>query len=127
MLEYDCITVPIEIEDSSLSISTGCREDSAAPEGAALTGGLYGRFAAAAILAVATSTASFGGLFQSAVPTTTFPTKAIAGQTSAKHGRRISLVEACKIADQMQDRIDAAYRQQLESEAQLTAVWEQGE
>ena len=59
--------------------------------------------------------------------TTTFPTEAIAKQTVSKHGRRITLSEASKIADQMQDRIDAAYQQELESEAQLTVVWEQGE
>lgn len=123
MRKYDCTTGSIEIEESVSLASADYREDFE-PRGLR---GACGRLATAAILVLATTSGGIGAIEPVGALTTTFPTKVAVRQTAARYGKRISLAEACRRADELQDHIDAQYRHELEHDAQIGAVWEDAE
>jgi len=124
MGEYDCITVPIERQEAMALGSAGCQEDFELESQPGVLQGAYGRLKKGAILALATSSVALGG-FEHVDVTTTFPTAVAVRQIASKHGRRISLAEARRIAQDLQRRIDAEYEELLERDAATAAVWEE--
>ena len=123
MGEYDCITVSIQKEEAMALASAGCQEDFELESQPGVLRGAYGRLKKGAILALATSSVALGGL-EAVDVTTTFPIRMASVQTVPKRGRRISLAEACRMADALQDRIDAEYEEELKRDARVGAVWE---
>jgi len=125
MAEYECATVPIEKEESLSAPSTRCHEDFFEVEsGRPVLAPACGRIAASAVLAFATYSVALGGLG----PAGTFvasTNSVVVERAEAAPRKSISLFEACRIARELQNRIDAEYQSLLESEAQVSAVWEE--
>jgi hypothetical protein len=120
MAKYDCITTPIRVEELPSTSS----EDSVIIHEARPFIGSYRSIIPMAILAFATFTASLGGLERVEERTTTSPTQMEFSREAERVGKRISLKEACRMADELQARIDAEYDKELERDAKIRAVWE---
>jgi hypothetical protein len=120
MAEYDCITTPIRVEE----IPSTSSEDSLVIREVRPFIGSYRSIIPMAILAFAPFTASLGGMGLVDERTTTSPTKMEFYQKVERVGKRISLKEACRMADELQARIDAEYDKELERDAKIRAVWE---
>lgn len=126
MGEYDCITVPIEKGDLLSPPSSGCHKDFEVEGEQPLFLPAFGKIAASAILAFATYSVALPelGLAHTVTPPTN---SVIIEQIEPEAKRSISLSEACRMAQEFNERIDAAYEELLESEASVAAVWEEGE
>ena len=124
MAEYECATVPIEKEEALSAPSTRCHEDFEVEGGRPVLAPACGRIAASAVLAFATYSVALGGLG----PARTFvasTNSVVVERAEAAPRKSISLFEACRIARELQNRVDAEYQSLLESEAQVSAVWEE--
>lgn len=126
MGEYDCITVSIEKGDLLSPPSSGCHKDFEVEGEQPLFLPAFGKIAASAILAFATYSVALPelGLAHTVTPPTN---SVIIEQIEPEAKRSISLSEACRMAQEFNERIDAAYEELLESEASVAAVWEEGE
>jgi hypothetical protein len=120
MTEYDCITTPIRVEE----VPSTSSEDSVVIREVRPFIGSYRSMIPIAILAFAPFTASLGGMEPVDERTTTSPTKMEFSQKAERVGKCISLTEACRMADELQTRIDTEYEKELERDAKIRAVWE---
>ena len=126
MAEYECATVPIEKEEALSALSTRCHEDFEVEGGRPFLAPTCGRIAASAFIAFTTYSVALGGLG----PARTFmasTNSVVVEQAEVEARKSISLFEARRIARELQNRIDAEYQSLLESEAQVSAVWEEEE
>lgn len=126
MGEYDCITVSIEKGDLLSPPSAGCHKDFEVEGEQPVFLPAFGKIAASAILAFATYSVALPelGLAHTVTPPTN---SVIIEQIEPEAKRSISLSEACRMARELQNRIDADYQRLLESDAQVSAVWEEKE
>jgi len=127
MSEYDCTTAWIEIEETLSWPSSRCREDFETQVHSVRFLPTYGTLVASAILAVAPYSVSIG---QTDLPqgVVAVPTNSVIIQQLEHHQKRtVSLSEARQIARELQSRIDTHYQSLLESDAEITAIWEENE
>jgi hypothetical protein len=120
MAEYDCITTPTRIE----KVPSTSTENSVVIREVRPFIGSYRSIIPIAILAFTPFTASLCGMGLVDERTTTSPTKMDLYQKTERVGKRISLIEACRMADELQARIDTEYKKDFERDAKIRAVWE---
>lgn len=123
MGEYDYATVPIEKDDSLSPLSARCHKDFEGEQPVISLG--IGRIVASAILALTTSTIVLGGTSIQDLAGGT--NSVIIQQLEIETQRTISLSEARRMAQELQNRIDADYQTELEKDAQVPAIWEETE
>ena len=124
MPEYDYTTAQIIIEQEPYVSPEGYVEDSGIAHKARPFVGSYSGLTAIAILAFASWTAPISGLERINVPTITSYTQLEVSREAKRIGKRISLADACRMAEKLQARIDAEYDKELEHDANIRAVWE---
>ena len=126
MAEYECATVPIEKEEALSTPSTRCHEDFEFEVGHPILAPAYGRIAASAVIAFVTYSVPLGGL--GPPHTLVASTNSVVVERAELEDRKnISFFEARRFARELQNRIDAEYQSLLESEAQVSAIWEEDE
>ncbi|MCK4293400.1 MAG: hypothetical protein KAY65_09400 [Planctomycetes bacterium] len=121
MGEYDCVTVRIEKGDSLSAPSTRCHKDFELEGDQRVFSPAFGRFAASAILVLAPYSVALGEPATILLPTNSVAIHYLEPDVK----RNISFAEARRMAQELQNRIDADYQSSLESDAQVPAAWEE--
>jgi hypothetical protein len=123
MGELDCTTSVIQIEEALSPPSASCEQDFDSPR---LQAGFPSRsvwLAASAVLAFAPTVTG-----QFAIPRwVVWPTRSnmILEDAGTEVRRSISLAQARRIAQELQNRIDRDYEKAAELDAKVKAVWEE--